>query len=169
MVDDCDGSYKCSGSMPDRYPISAILQFPSCVCQVSGTSSARWASYLSNPVIVLATSHNVPILWPSVSRPRFPRLLPHTIFTITRRIIWSITGALLMVIAIRNDMSDMSLAISIDAIPRTPIILDARLHLVEAQPRYPLEFPWPARLHSSIPAVGVDGIQPGVTWHCSQG
>ena len=139
-----------------------------CLSSLRCASSAP-VSYPSNGGSVLASPHNLPLLRSSVSRSRLPRLLPHPIFTTTRRIIWSIAGALLVATTVRYDLPDMSLAVSINALSWTPIIFNTRLHLVAAQPRYSFEFPGLAGLYSSIPTMGVDGIQPGVTWHSSQG
>lgn len=123
----------------------------------------------SDPVIVLATPYDLPLLRSAVSRSRLPRLLPYSIFPITRRIIGSITCALFLVTTLRNDMLDMPFAISIDALPWTPAILDTCVHLVKAQPRHTIEFPGPVGFHSSISALGTDGIQPGVTWNSAEG
>jgi hypothetical protein len=169
MVDDGDGSHQCSCAVPDCHPISTFLQFPSRVCQVSGTPLQLLDPYHSNVDLVLATPHNLPLLWSSISRSCLPCLLPHPIFAITRRIIWPITGALLLVTTVRNDLPDMSFAISFDAIPRTSAVLNSGIHLVKAQPRYSIEFLGLAGFHSSIFALGVDGIQPSVTWHSSKG
>ena len=137
-------------------------------------SSLRYASqfldpYPSNLELVLATPHNLPLLRSSVSRSCLPCLLPHPIFAITRRIIWAITGALLLVTTVRNDLPDMSFAISFDAIPGTSAVFNSGIHLVKAQPRYSIEFFRLAGFHSSIFALGVDGIQPSVTRHSSKG
>lgn len=170
MVDNSDGPHKCSCTVPDCYPISALLQLPGCVCQVSGIPRQLLVYlYPSNNDLVLASPHNLPLFWSSVTRSRLPRVLPHPILAITRRIIWSIAGAFLLVTIVCNDFSDMPLANGIDAILRAPTLLNTRLHLVEAKPRYALEFPWPACFHSSISALGVDGFQPGVTWHGAKG
>jgi hypothetical protein len=61
-------------------------------------------------------------------------------------------------VTLRNDLPNMSFAVGIDALPWTSTVLYTRLHLVKAEPRHPIEFPWSAGFHSSLSAVGVDGI-----------
>lgn len=119
--------------------------------------------------LVLAPPHNLPVLRTLVIGSGVPRLLPATILSITRRIVWPITGALLLVTTVRNNLPDMSFAISFDAIPGTSAILNSGIHLVKTQPRYPIEFLGLAGFHSSIFALGVDGIQSSVTWYSSKG
>jgi hypothetical protein len=84
-----DHSYrlnKRSCTMPDSHSFPAILQLPRCIWKVSGTnqlpSSLPKESRLTY-IVVLATTHNFPLLRPSIPRSRIPRLLPHSILPIT--------------------------------------------------------------------------------------
>jgi hypothetical protein len=114
---------------------------------------------------VLATPYNFPLLRPPVPRSRLPCLLPDPILKITGRVIRSLTRAFLMAVTLRNDMSHLSVAFSIDAIPRTPALFHTRLYMVAAQSRHAVEFPRVVGLHSSILALGLDGVQLGTAWH----
>ncbi len=74
-----------------------------------------------------------------------------------------------MAAIICNYLSDMSVSLGINAISRTPAIVDAGLHMVKTEPRYKTKFPGITSLHSSLPAVGVDGVQLSSTRHDSKG
>ena len=119
--------------------------------------------------VVLATFNDIPILRRVLSRPLIPRLLSPTIRAPTRRILWSISRTLLVAPAVRDDLAHSNVTTCIDAIPRPPAILDAGIYLGPTQPKHSAKLPGPARLHSSIPALGADGLQPRDAREHSQG
>lgn len=119
--------------------------------------------------LVLAPPHNLPVLRTLVVGSGVPRLLPATILSITRRIVWPITGALLLVAPLRHDEPHMHFSPRLHAIPRPPAIFHTRLHLVTAEPGYPAELPGSAGIHCAISAMGADGLQPDPTRDNPQG
>lgn len=108
--------------------------------------------------LVLASPHNFPLLWSIIPGSCLPCLLFNTIFPITGGIIRSIAGPLFVAPIIRNHLPHMPLPSGINAISRTPIILDPRLYMVKAQPRYSIEFSGINCVYSTISSMGVDGI-----------
>lgn len=61
------------------------------------------------------------------------------------------------------------LALRIHAVPRPPFVVDPRLHLVAAQPRYAPQLSGADGVHSAVLALGPHGIQPRYARDCSQG
>ena len=120
-------------------------------------------------MIVLASPHDIPLFRPFVPRSRLPCLLPNSILTITGGIIWAITSTFLMVITICNDLPHLPLSSCVDAFPWPSSLLHTRLHMVETQSRYEVEFPGDPGIHGTIPAMGVNGLQFVPAWHNSEG
>jgi len=142
MVDYSRSSYQCIGTMPDRNAFPALLQFPGCVFEVA----------------VLATSNNIPLLRTPLPRPRFPRLLPDPLLTTPRRIVRPLPSLLFLATPLFHDLLDLPLTTRLHAIPGAPSLLHTRLHLVAQKPGHSTEFPGPAGVHGSVPAVGVDAV-----------
>lgn len=117
--------------------------------------------------LVLASPHNLPILWTFVARPCLSRLLLTTILEALGGILWPIPGPFFMAFTVCDDLPHMSLSSGIDAISWTPSIFDTRLHLVETKSRYSAELPWTLGIHRPISSMGLDGIQFGSTRHYS--
>lgn len=107
---------------------------------------------------VLAPHHDLHLLWSSISRSRLPRFLSYKIFTATRGVIWAITSALFMAIALCNYLFNMSLSIGIHAIPWPSSIFDIGLYMVETESRYAAELLGSACLYSTVSTMGVDGL-----------
>ncbi len=66
-------------------------------------------------------------------------------------------------------MSNMPVPLGINAIPGTPAIVDAGLHMVKTEPRYKTELPRIARLHSTLLTMGIDGVQLSSARHDPKG
>lgn len=65
--------------------------------------------------------------------------------------------------------SNRLVATRLDAFPRPPALIHARIHLVPAESRYQTQLSGSARLYRPVPPLGVDGLQPCPSRHCSQG
>jgi hypothetical protein len=171
MVDHSNCPNQCSRAMPNRYAVSTVLQFQSRLLQVTGIT-CRTSYWLKSPkltiFLVLASPHIFPLLRPTVAGPGVPRLFLATIFTATRGIIRAIAGTFFLVITLCHDQPDMSISSGINAIPWTSTVLNTRLHMVAAQPRYSIELPGSAGFHGAVLAMGVNGLQSSATWYDSK-
>lgn len=109
---------------------------------------------------VLAPRDVVPLLRSILDQSTLPHLLPPTILASSRRIIWPITSSLLLAFALRNGQSHRHVSPRLIAFPRASALFDSRIYLVPEKPRHAAQLLGGPRLHCSVPAVGVDGLQP---------
>jgi hypothetical protein len=110
---------------------------------------------------VLAFGDNIPLLWTILSRPSLPRILPPALFTASRRIVRSIASPLLLAATILHGLLDPHVSTRLDAFPRPAALINTRVHLVQTEPGYETEFPWPLGVHCAVPALGPHGLQLG--------
>lgn len=89
---------------------------------------------LTNSYVVLAIIDDIFLLWRILSRPPLSHILLTAILTTPRRIIWQISGSLLVALALRNGQPDRLVAARVAALPWPPSLFDACIHLVQAQP-----------------------------------
>lgn len=112
-----------------------ILPDYSLVCFYDKRFDMRTLMLTLHPLTVLATLDNVSLLWPLLARSTVPRLLPSTICAPSRGVIGSIACSFLVAPTLFNGLLDRSVAPCFHAIPRSPALLDAGLHMVPTQPR----------------------------------
>jgi hypothetical protein len=82
--------------------------------------------------LVLAPSHDVPLLWTFESRPRFPRLLSTTLLPSSRGVIWPLARSLLLAPALCNSLSHLPLPPCIDALSWAPSFFHTGIYMVKA-------------------------------------
>lgn len=107
---------------------------------------------------VLATLDDVSVLRPFLTRPTLSHILPTALCATTRRIIREIRCLFLMATPLCHGESDCIVAARLYAVPRTPALIHTRLYLGSSQPRHQAKLPWFTCLHSSVSAVGIDGL-----------
>ena len=88
----------------------------------------------TNSGTVLAPPNHIPLLWPPLTRPSLPRLLPNPLLATPRRILRALPRALLLAPPLRNNLPHPPLSPSIHALPRPPPLQHPRLHLVPSKP-----------------------------------
>ncbi|KAK0121464.1 hypothetical protein ONS95_009758 [Cadophora gregata] len=142
MVDYSRGHHKRAGTMPDRDALPAVLQFPSGIFEIA----------------VLAASDHIPLFRPPLARPRLPRLLPNALLPPTGGILRPLPSLLLLAPPLLHDLPDLPFAFGVHALPGTPALLDARVHLVAPEPRHAAQLPGLAGVYGAVPAVGADAV-----------
>jgi hypothetical protein len=108
--------------------------------------------------IVLAPPHNIPLLWPPLPRPSLPRLLPNPLLPPPRRKFRPLPRTFLLAPPLRHNLPNPPLSPRLNALPRTPPLIDSRLHLVTSKPRHSAFLPRTIGFHSAVFALGVDGV-----------
>lgn len=160
--------------MPNRQPLPTILQLPDCILPSTSTLPPEFyhisrKTCTTNKRTVLASPDHLPLLRPPLARPSLPRLLPDALLPPPRRILRSLSGALLLAPPLQHNLPDPPLSPRIHALPWATPLLNIRLHLVPAQPRHTTLLPGPTGLHSAVSAVGVNGLQSCGSWHDPEG
>jgi Derlin-2/3 len=82
---------------------------------------------------VLAPPNHIPLLRPPLPRPRLPRLLPNTLLPPPRRILRPLPSTLLLAPPVRHHLPNRALPPCLYAVPRTPPLQHAGLHLVTTE------------------------------------
>lgn len=116
MVDDSDSLNQRIGAMPNGHSVPAVLQ----------RANRIWQGR------VLETPHDVLVLWALLARSPLPRLLPPALRSSSRGGI--VTGALLLPPRLLDGLPPGPVALCVDALSRSPPVVDARIHLVATQP-----------------------------------
>lgn len=120
-------------------------------------------------MIVLASSHNVPVFRTTQLGLAFPCLLSPAILEAARGIIGSIPRPLRVVITLRHDNASHHISVSVASFPGGCVVLEFGLYLEPSQPRNSPQLPRRLGLHGPVSSLGADGIQPCRAWSRSQG
>ena len=72
-----------------------------------------------------------------------------------------------MAIALRNYMPDSPFATGVHALLRPSLVINVGIYMVETESRDKTELSGSAGLHGSISTMGIDGLQPYLTWECA--
>lgn len=119
--------------------------------------------------IVLAVVNDIPLFRPLLPRPALPRLLPTALCPSPRGVVWPVPRALLLAAGLLDSLLNPPVAARLYALPRPPAILHTSIHMVATESRHQAELSRAARLHSAIPTLGADGVQPRHAWVRAQG
>lgn len=152
-------------SVSDDHTLTALLQLPCSLCQVSGQQELLGCSRVRTnadlAVTVLATSDHVSLLRTVFSRSPLPHILPSKIRPASRRIFGSVTCPFLVATRLCHGKFNIHVVRRLYAIPRPTTLFNPRVHLVSTQPRYSTELSRPSRIYCAVPPVGPYGIQSG--------
>lgn len=143
--------------MSNGHPLSVVLQLSRCLRQVPGSPTSPILHLLMccaliaaprqsssppkipetllitlNILIVLASSDYVPLFRSILARSAIPRLLPSTLRTITRRVLWPLPSTLFLVARVLHGESSSLVATGLNAILGPPTLFNSRLYLVAA-------------------------------------
>ncbi|KAJ6782901.1 hypothetical protein PWT90_04890 [Aphanocladium album] len=114
---------------------------------------------------VLAPRNVVPLLRPVLDQSTLPHILPPEILAASRRVLRSVTSALLLAPALRNGQPHHPVAAGLAAVSGTPALFDPRLHLVSEKPRHAAQLLGRACVHGSLPADEILGVVIGHIWY----
>lgn len=162
-----------SKSMAERNWICSGLCFPGGELPAKpdgGKDIGKWKGKLTrSKTAVLATRHQLPLLWPAIARPPLPRLLPTTLFPPPRGVFRTIARTLFMAATVCHGVATAPVRGAEHAFPRLGLEQLARVHMVTTKQRDSVELSRPAGVYGAVSTVGVDGLQPGLAQHDSQG
>ena len=118
---------------------------------------------------VLANPDNIPLLWTLKPRPPLPRLLPTTILSPSRGILWKLPRQFFLAPIVRHDIAHLVVPFPLAPVPRHRALVQPRVHLESTQPGNTAELSGHPRVHGALSTLGVDRLQPRGAWHCAQG